>query len=297
MADPAGEPGNVMAPAEDKGEKAVGPSSFADLSETEKKLSAEVASILERCKGLQETATHYSGRLKIDGDALGQQAISLEKEIKELKKNVNNAAEKDDVSAPLAEELEEELIRARGMVYEGDIAALLPHKANGPFLGAFLGHVNVRSSRQDVRFKVKEEYNSYRDRLWKGCFPGIPVQLYQGWLLFFYTGLALRENILRINGSDIRPCSGSSVLQAFQLYIGARLVQSAVYDAAEWQIATCGLLLVVMAVGNFANTVGTLVTKSRFKSKMRKKGRQMLERMSSSSSGGGSGHGAIKKAD
>src|ERR1044072_4834922 len=27
----------------------------------------------------------------------------------------------------------------------------------------------------------------------------------QAWLLFLYTGLALRENILRVNGSDIRP--------------------------------------------------------------------------------------------
>lgn len=29
--------------------------------------------------------------------------------------------------------------------------------------------------------------------------------LCQAWLLFLYTGLALRENILRVNGSDIRP--------------------------------------------------------------------------------------------
>lgn len=28
---------------------------------------------------------------------------------------------------------------------------------------------------------------------------------WQAWLLFLYTGLALRENILRVNGSDIRP--------------------------------------------------------------------------------------------
>ncbi|CAL5323187.1 unnamed protein product [Camellia sinensis] len=34
---------------------------------------------------------------------------------------------------------------------------------------------------------------------------GLPVQLYQAWLLILYTGLALRENILRVKGSDIRP--------------------------------------------------------------------------------------------
>lgn len=71
-----------------------------------------------------------------------------------------------------------------------------------------------------------------RSWLWDGCLPTFPVQLYQvllylyfriillrlrfsqlfnknalyfqAWLLFLYTGLALRENILRVNGSDIR---------------------------------------------------------------------------------------------
>ncbi|XP_043806225.1 transmembrane protein 120 homolog isoform X1 [Manihot esculenta] len=72
-----------------------------------------------------------------------------------------------------------------------------------------------------------------RSWVWNGCLPAFPVQLYQvllfyfiyffedcvdlqfpckthpshiqAWLLFLYTGLALRENILRANGSDIRP--------------------------------------------------------------------------------------------
>ncbi|CAH8272836.1 unnamed protein product [Arabidopsis lyrata] len=36
-------------------------------------------------------------------------------------------------------------------------------------------------------------------------FSSFPVQLYEAWLLFLYAGLAMRENILRANGSDIRP--------------------------------------------------------------------------------------------
>lgn len=81
-----------------------------------------------------------------------------------------------------------------------------------------------------------------RSWIWAGCLPAFPVQMYQvcsfrpllfavilvftclydeifvsnlslsiiichhqAWLLFLYTGLALRENILRVNGSDIRP--------------------------------------------------------------------------------------------
>jgi hypothetical protein len=32
----------------------------------------------------------------------------------------------------------------------------------------------------------------------------------------------------------------------------------------------CGILLIAMAIGNFANTVDTLMVKSRFKAKMKK---------------------------
>ncbi|XP_028063944.1 transmembrane protein 120 homolog isoform X3 [Camellia sinensis] len=188
---------------------------------------------------------------------------------------------------------------------------------------------------------------------------GLPVQLYQAWLLILYTGLALRENILRVNGSDIRPwwikhhyfamamalisltweierepdCSQKQrgvqlflqwaimqgvamllqnryqrqrlcthialgkarrmdvvwgetagvdgqlwllapilfILQGFEAYVRILLLKVALAGVvSEWQVVTCGVLLIVMAVGNFANTVQTLVAKSRFKAKMKK---------------------------
>ncbi|KAK5777827.1 hypothetical protein PVK06_045794 [Gossypium arboreum] len=243
------------------------------------------------------------------------------------------------------------------------------------------GTINVRASRKDVQLKVKEEYNSYRDRtaflfllfpltllilrswIWEGCLPAFPVQLYQAWLLFLYTGLALRENILRSNGSDICPwwiyhhycamamalvsitwevkgqpnctqkqrgvelffqwammqgvamllqnryqrqrlytrialgkmdvvwgetagvdgqlwvlCPILFLMQGFEAYVGVLLLKTAFFWVVpEWQIIFCGILLVVMAVGNFINTVQTLVAKSRFKAKMKKtKGKQEL---------------------
>jgi hypothetical protein len=36
------------------------------------------------------------------------------------------------------------------------------------------------------------------------------------------------------------------------------------------QVVVCGILLIAMAIGNFANTVDTLMVKSRFKAKMKK---------------------------
>ncbi|XP_047321478.1 transmembrane protein 120 homolog [Impatiens glandulifera] len=241
----------------------------------------------------------------------------------------------------------------------------------------FLGPINVQAVRKEVKLKVKEEYNKFRDRtavlflvfpslllvlrswVWHGCLPAPPVQLYQAWLLFLYAGLALRENILRVNGSDIRPwwiyhhyfamamslisltweidrgpdCAHKQrgiqlflqwaimqgivmllqnryqrqrlytrialgkarrmdvvwgetagvkgqlwllapilfVLQGFEAYVGCLLLGTALNShVSEWQVITCGILLIIMAIGNFVNTVQTLVAKSRFKAKMKK---------------------------
>ncbi|WVZ78254.1 hypothetical protein U9M48_025997 [Paspalum notatum var. saurae] len=64
------------------------------------------------------------------------------------------------------------------------------------------------------------------------------------------------------------------ILQGFEAYVGVLLLQTALHVlASEWQARTvvvCGILLVVMAVGNFVNTVETLVLKLRFKAKMKR---------------------------
>ncbi|XP_028125576.1 transmembrane protein 120 homolog [Camellia sinensis] len=141
------------------------------------------------------------------------------------------------------------------------------------------------------------------------------------WLLILYTGLALRENILRVNGSDIRPwwikhhyfAMAMALIsltwethkqRGVQLFLQWAIMQgvamllqnryqrqrlcthialgkarrmdvvwgeTAGVDGQLWllapilfilQVVTCGVLLIVMAVGNFANTVQTLVAKS-----------------------------------
>ena len=104
------------------------------------------------------------------------------------------------------------------------------------FLKLFVGGaVELSSVRQEARLRLKEEYYRFRDRntlvyvfaplaLLLGyservrpralddtqigylrAFYPIALQLYWVWLLYFYTALALRENILRVNGSTIRP--------------------------------------------------------------------------------------------
>ncbi|KAF9673057.1 hypothetical protein SADUNF_Sadunf11G0109300 [Salix dunnii] len=289
----------------------------------------EVARVVEQAKELQEAAASLIAKSSHDEQSLRQKALSLESS------------------------LEDDLQKAICIMADGDASAFLPSKPQGRFLKMFLGPINVRASRKDVQLKVKEEYNSYRDRtallfllfpsvllclrswVWNGCLPTFPVQLYQAWLLFLYTGLALRENILRANGSDIRPwwiyhhyCAMIMALvsltweikgqpncaqkqRGVQLFLQWAMMQgvamllqnryqrqrlytrialgkanrmdvvwgeTAGVDGQLWllypilfilQVIFCGILLVFMAVGNFSNTVQTLMAKSRFKAKMK----------------------------
>uniref|UniRef100_A0A0D6R1I6 TMPIT-like protein n=1 Tax=Araucaria cunninghamii TaxID=56994 RepID=A0A0D6R1I6_ARACU len=321
-------------------------------------IAEEIGRLVDQAKALQDSASAFCSKIKLEEEGIRLKALALESDIKRLRSSLNSASDKDAIDHREAEKLEEELFRARCMISEGDVSALLPAKSQGSFLKMFLGPINVRAIRNDVRLKVKEEYNNYRDRtailfllfpcvllllknwVWNGCFPGFPVQLYQAWLLFFYTSLALRENILRVNGSDIRPwwvyhhyCAmfmalvsltweirgqpscvekqqgvrlfltwaimqGVAMLlqnryqrqrlytrialgKGFEGYIGLLLLRTAIVGGnSEWQVVVCGILLLIMAVGNFANTVETLVTKSRVKARIkRSKSKQTMESM------------------
>ncbi|XP_024397659.1 uncharacterized protein [Physcomitrium patens] len=354
------------------GNRGIEPKGGAEMEES---IEDRVASLAKSCRSLKEAASAHSSRWQHEADTLSKQAINHVSTLKKLQVDVGSASEKDEIDQQTADKLEEELYRARTMLYNGEVSSLLPAKANGVFLRMLLGPTNVRATLKDGRYKVKEEYNAYRDRtalmflafpvillvlknkIWNGCFPALPVQVYQAWLLFFYTSLALRENILRVNGSDIRPwwvyhhyCAmvmalvsltwghpscirkqqgvqlflgwavmqgvamllqnryqrrrlytrialgkagrmdvvwGETagvkgqlgilypllfILQGFQFFIGILLLKTAIVeDKSEWQIVVCGLLLVLMACGNFINTVATLVAKAKIKSKMNKK--------------------------
>ncbi|XP_022890434.1 transmembrane protein 120 homolog [Olea europaea var. sylvestris] len=331
----------------------------------------DIARLVEQARELQDSAAALISRTARDEDELRQRVASLDSHIQSLRNSKHD------------DKLDVELIKATYILSEGDAAAFLPSKSHGSFLRMFLGPINVRATRKDVQLKVKEEYNKFRDRtsflflffpllllmlrswIWDGCLPALPVQLYQAWLLYLYTGLALRENILRVNGSDIRPwwikhhycalamalisltweiergsdcaqkqrgvqlflkwaimqgvamilqnryqrqrlytrialgkarrmdvvwgetagvegqllllCPILFILQGFEAYVGVLLLKTTLAGFfSEWQVITCGILLIIMAVGNFANTVQTLAMKSRVKAKI-KRGRSRQE--------------------
>ncbi|KAI3756988.1 hypothetical protein L6452_04521 [Arctium lappa] len=343
----------------------------------ERNVADEVSRIIEQSKELQELATSLISRTSEEEASLRQRALALRSNIKMLRSFIDSSLKKANLDPNNAQKMVEELSRVSYTLSEGDAAAFLPCKSHGRFLRMFLGPINVRANRKNVQLKVKEEYNNFRDTtaylflsfpsillmlqswMWNGCFPSLPVQLYQAWLLFLYAGLSFRENILRVNGSDIRPwwiyhhycamtmalisltwevekqpdcaqkqkgiqlflkwaimqgiamlvqnryqrqrlytrialgkarrmdvvwgetagvegqlwllCPMLFVLQVFEAYVGVLLLKTAVVGViSEWQVVTCGILLIIMAVGNFANTVETLLSKSRFKAKIKK---------------------------
>ncbi|XWS61465.1 hypothetical protein CRYUN_Cryun07bG0128000 [Craigia yunnanensis] len=347
------------------------------MEESANKVKEEVGRLVEQVRELQESGASLISRISNEEQSFRLKANSFDSSFRRLRSLINSLFSQKLLDPKLADKLEEDLQRARCIITDGDAATFLPAKTQGRFLRMFLGPINVRASRKDIQLKVKEEYNSYRDRtafmfllfpltllilrswIWEGCLPAFPVQLYQAWLLFLYTGLALRENILRVNGSDIRPwwiyhhycaivmalvsltweikrqpnCSKKQrgvelflqwammqgvamllqnryqrqrlytrialgkanrmdvvwgetagvdgqlwvlcpilfLMQGFEAYVGLLLLKTAfVGVVSEWQVIFCGILLVLMAVGNFINTVQTLMTKSRFKAKMKR---------------------------
>lgn len=350
----------------------------------ESSIEESVASVIEEAKEVQEAVAAHISKTSSDEEPLRQRVRRVDSRIHSLRSSLDSLLSNKLIAPSLADKLDEDLHRARCIIVDSEASSLLPGHAQGGFLRMFLGPINVRAFRKDVQLKVKEEYNSYRDRtallfllfpstllilrswVWAGCLPTFPVQMYQAWLLFLYTGLALRENILRVNGSDIRPwwiyhhycamimalvsltweikgqpdcakkqrgvqlflqwammqgvamllqnryqrqrlytrialgkakrmdvvwgetagvdgqlwllCPILFTLQGFEAYVGLLLLRTAVVgDVSEWQVIFCGVLLVLMAVGNFANTVQTLMVKSRFKAKMRRsKSKQRL---------------------
>ncbi|KAJ6851127.1 transmembrane protein 120-like protein [Iris pallida] len=191
----------------------------AAVEEEERRLWEEATRLGVLSRELQESASALISSTWNEEQGLRQRALALDSDLK----RVQSAARRSAADTKAVEKINEELYRARCLIKEGDMASILPNKDHGRFLKMFLGPVNVLATRKEVRLKVKEEYNKYRDRtaflfllfpsillilrsrIWDGCMPALPVQLYQAWLLYLYISLALRENILRVNGSDIRP--------------------------------------------------------------------------------------------
>eukprot|EP00484_Ammonia_sp_Unknown_P022665 CAMPEP_0197025956 /NCGR_PEP_ID=MMETSP1384-20130603/6148_1 /TAXON_ID=29189 /ORGANISM="Ammonia sp." /LENGTH=357 /DNA_ID=CAMNT_0042454549 /DNA_START=31 /DNA_END=1104 /DNA_ORIENTATION=+ len=136
----------------------------------------------------------------------------LETQLKELSKEV--AADETDSSQraqPRLAELNESLSTIKLIV---DNLGKSKRKTGSYFVSLIMGKVSVRIWNEGDRSKFKSEYNRFKER-WMWMFFVLPAlqmllgfhmlinQLQSVLFFFYYSSLAMRENILALNGSRI----------------------------------------------------------------------------------------------
>eukprot|EP00898_Chlorokybus_atmophyticus_P007067 jgi/Chlat1/7361/Chrsp59S06978 len=328
-----------------------------------KKLREETGRLLARAQALVEAAQKYNHRLTDEAERIASTSTALAEALAEERAELKSKISSLDEAT--RREVQHNLDMAQAGVNNRVVKACLPPRPNGLYLRMFLGNANVVEPRVARRHGLKDDYNAYKDQsaviflafpiallYWmrnhSECINSIPVILYQCFLLYFYTALALRENVLAANGSNIRPwwiihhycamamalttltwqidgpdCAEKQVfvarflswallqgivmllqnryqrkrtytrialgkastmdvvggesssvstelwllypllfaLQGFQFYNATLLLESVFRQKFMWQLFVCGVLFMVMAIGNTYSTAATLVRK------------------------------------
>ncbi|KAF8413428.1 hypothetical protein HHK36_001411 [Tetracentron sinense] len=128
-------------------------------------IAQEVSGVIELAKELQDSAASLISKTSSEEQSLRQRALALDSHVHKLRSSLDSALKRGNIDR---KEADKDRTAFLFLLFPSALLIL-------------------------------------RSWVWDGCLPALPVQLYQAWLLFLYTGLALRENILRVNGSDIRP--------------------------------------------------------------------------------------------
>eukprot|EP01117_Protostelium_nocturnum_P010156 TRINITY_DN3625_c0_g1_i1.p1 TRINITY_DN3625_c0_g1~~TRINITY_DN3625_c0_g1_i1.p1 ORF type:complete len:336 (-),score=107.58 TRINITY_DN3625_c0_g1_i1:91-1098(-) len=175
-------------------------------------LKSRVSEIEKLAIGVKEDAIQFEKNIRKDYgdlDRLLSKSRSKDKDIKILKGILSKEPNDKQVQA-ISKDLER---------HERDL--LHSHHELKPCTGSFfvrlcMGQVNVKNYRHGERMKLKTEYQKFKFRTdFLGLFiVGIQLFLFPGnrflqiasqaWLMYYYSSLSLRENILNVNGSHIR---------------------------------------------------------------------------------------------
>eukprot|EP01118_Nematostelium_gracile_P001233 TRINITY_DN11287_c0_g1_i1.p1 TRINITY_DN11287_c0_g1~~TRINITY_DN11287_c0_g1_i1.p1 ORF type:complete len:296 (-),score=62.42 TRINITY_DN11287_c0_g1_i1:9-857(-) len=170
----------------------------------EREIQNTLLKIKKNLESFQEQSTTFKTSINQDYRVLDQILGGLAAQKKELK------------------ELRELLVKEQEIKFKNQITDLsrtitnfqnlLSPRTGSLFVRLFLGKVNVKHYREGERRALKEEYQKFKrktDFLFLAFtvvqyFDFKPLEtLFQTWLLYYYTTLALRENILKVNGSNI----------------------------------------------------------------------------------------------
>lgn len=190
--------------AEDLAELA---SSLNDLQSVQKDLDSALTSAQNRLdsafRALDECVSQHAGQLRT--------CQRVEGMIRQLR------AEKAQLSEEQRAQLEVYAERLRRCRTSLDRLRASKPKTGSVFLRLCLGKVNVKVWKRGERVQSRDEYEKFKFRttfifiifpalqLYFGTEPlGLLAKAHSLWLCYYYASLALRENILQVNGSAIK---------------------------------------------------------------------------------------------
>lgn len=162
-----------------------------------------------RSRSISIDASSSSSSSSSAADARAQAVVEDETPLTEEEQKQKLEAKKKRI-----EQLEEDIQDVEAKVQQ--LEQQMVPKTGSLFTRLFLGRVNVKHYKDGERLRLKSEYEKFRFRTnpvliimaaLELFFPGrrFLEVIFQVWLLYYYTTLALREQILRVNGSNIRP--------------------------------------------------------------------------------------------
>lgn len=184
-----------------------------DLESLQASVDEDLAALHEY-KGLLLKAEALQTRALQTAKAHSKEAGKLGERVAALKK-----AAKGDSAAETAA-LSERLARLKADLHE---VGFMEPRTGSLFVRLFLGRVNVKVALERDRLRLREEYDKFKRRTnilfliiplalmlvaheevtsWVKYTNWVPI-VSQVWLLYYYVSLALRENILQVNGSKI----------------------------------------------------------------------------------------------
>lgn len=175
-----------------------------------------VQELLLKQTQMQATALNVKTALNKDYKQLDDLVSDIGKQKKELNRLLQSLRKFEKLPGAQKEEIEK--LQKQVSPVRDTLNSL--HRQNAPetgsvFVRLFLGQVNVKQFRDGERLRLKQEYEKFKRKtnpqfmlfiILLYIFPqsGVLITFWQIWLLYYYTTLALREHILKVNGSSIK---------------------------------------------------------------------------------------------
>jgi len=174
-----------------------------------------IQELAQKCAQMQTVSHNVKNAINKDYSVLDSLVSDISKQKKELER-LTKSLQKIEKATSAKDEVDK--LRRNVSPIKDSLRSL--HNQNSPetgslFVRLFLGQVNVKQFRDGERFRLKQEYEKFKRKtnpqfmLFVFLLYAFPdsemlVTAWQIWLLYYYTTLALRENILKVNGSNIK---------------------------------------------------------------------------------------------